>query len=412
MLTKGWDTISIIKQDKINSDLEKSWDSSKAKFDYIDPNRENIHISGIFDCWSIVNGGGGRLLRLSLPIRSGEFTLESQKFNISGCTAILEVTLSMLQQSKVSVVLKTEFLQIATEKDEVNTEQGGWLIPITLIDPSGEVDVFSHIILTLITQSLIAHSHQFDLLLADMNFVKKGSPQWAIPKKWTYSYLDSGYLSILSVCSNKDISKLPLDVDVAKLGLEANSFYVMSNELMLENLILPNLTEIYQNCDSSDFFYKSGELLNKRNLSMHKIKSGAINYTPVVYKENNIVTTSGNKISIFYNGDCSLYVGIMMNWNGFLYLKCTLNKSGTIDFYESDKNFNHSQNIPWYLRWLSPAVGIIVSVVVKVISDDLIDSIKREASSINAQDINTITWCHDNVKVQSVYIDEALVMTY
>lgn len=69
MLTKGWDTISIVRQDSVNSDLAASWNSLDHEFSYTSDEGYACH--GVFDCWSIINGGGGRLLRLRMPIRSG-----------------------------------------------------------------------------------------------------------------------------------------------------------------------------------------------------------------------------------------------------------------------------------------------------------------------------------------------------
>ncbi|WP_184231975.1 TULIP family P47-like protein [Methanococcus maripaludis] len=412
MLTKGWDTISIVKQERINSDLKSIWGSIDPSFNYRDSGSENIQITGIFDCWSIIDGGGGRILRLELPINSGTFTLGKTQIGLEGTSAIIEVTLSLLPSKDNSAVLKSEYLNLAKNRSEMTPDKNGWVLPVTFLDPEGRLGAFSNVVLDLICKYLLDNPEKFEIIFAEINFAKSGSPAWAIPKKSAYSYLDSGYLCILSVCSDKDISKLPLDIDVSGISLGVSSFYVMSSELMLKNLILPGLIELYQNCSPDQFFFRENELLNKNELRMHEIKSGAIYYTPIVYKEQNISAVEGSRINVYYNGDCDMYVGITMYWNGSVKMNTSLDTNGSILFTQEGRSFSHNVDIPWYLKWLSPIVGLIVTIVVEIISNDLINSIESKSSSIKADSMNTVTWCNDSATVKSVILNESLILEY
>ncbi|WP_313133527.1 TULIP family P47-like protein [Anaerocolumna sp.] len=412
MLTKGWDTISIVKQERINSDFNSIWDSVNSHFCYTSSEMATAYISGQFGSWSVIDGGGGRILRLKLPIQSGEVILGQTKANLEGTSAIIEVTLSLLPLYNSITVLKSEYLNIAKNRSDMTPDKNGWVLPITLLDPNGQVGMLSTIVLDLICKYLLSNPKQFELIFAEINFAKSGSPGWAIPKKCAYSYLDSGYLSILSVCSDKDISQLPLDIDITGVSLGISSFYVMSSELMLQNLILPGLIDLYQNCSKDCFYYKDRELLNKKELRMHEIKSGAIYYTPVVYKENNIARVDGDRIKVYYIGECDMYAGITMNWNGSVKMNALLDTKGRILFYQDGSSFTHDEDIPWYLSWLLPIVGLIVQIVVAAISDDLISSIERRSNSVKANNIDTVTWCQNQAVVKSVYISESLILEY
>jgi len=308
--------------------------------------------------------------------------------------------------------LKSAYKYLAQNPSEITPDKDGWVLPIKLLDPSGQVGVLSNLVLDSICEYLISNPKQFELIFAEINFAKSGSPDWAIPKKSAYSYLDSGYLTLLSVCSDKDISQLPLDVDITGISLGVSSFYVMSSELMLNNLILPGLIDLYQNCTPDCFFFRERELLNKAKLRMHEIKSGAIYYTPIVYKEQNISRVEGDRIKVYYNGDCDMYAGITMYWNGNVRMKTSLDTNGSILFYRDGSSFSHDEDIPWYLKWLLPIVGLIVQIVVKVISDDLINAITKRGSSIKADNINTVTWCGDQAVVKAAFISESLILEY
>ncbi|MDD3247229.1 MAG: TULIP family P47-like protein [Methanosarcina sp.] len=411
MLTKGWDTISIVKLERINSDLAGVWAGVDSHFSYTSSKPE-VHINGLFACWSIIEGGGGRILRLKLPIQSGEITLGQTKVNLENTSAIIEITLSLLPSQNNITVLKSEYQNLAKNRSEMIPETNGWVLPITFLDSGGKVGALSNVVLDSICKYLISNPKQFELIFAEISFAKSGSPTWAIPQKCAYSYLDSGYLAILSVCSDKNISQLPLDVDITGISLGASSFYVMSSELMLKNLILPGLADIYQNCSSDCFFFRDREFLNREDLRLHEIKSGAIYYTPIVYKEMNIARAEGDRIMVCYNGKCDMYVGIAMYWNGNVKMNALLDTQGSISFYQNGRDFSHTVDIPWYLKWLSPIVGVIVTIVVSVISDDLIKSIESRSSSISANKINTVTWCKNQAVVKSVYVSESLIFEY
>jgi hypothetical protein len=107
-----------------------------------------------------------------------------------------------------------------------------------------------------------------------------------------------------------------------------------------------------------------------------------------------------------------MYAGITMHWNGNVKMNAMQDTNGSILFYLDGSSFSHDEDIPWYLAWLSPIVGLIVQIVVAVISDDLSNSIKSRSSSIKANNINTVTWCKNQAVVKAVSISESLILEY
>lgn len=411
MLTKGWDTISIVKQDKINADLEAVWSGIDAHFCEELPD-EAGRIEGTFDSFRIADGGGGRIIRMELPIRSGSLFLQERQISLEGTKAVIEVTLSMLPEQKEVTVLKTEYKNLAKNRQEMTEDKNGWILPITFIDPDGKTGVYANVVLDGICNYLLEHPAQLEFIFAEINFAKSTSPEWARPKKCAYSYLDSGHLAIMAVCDNREISELPRDIDISGISLGTNSLYVMSSELMLKNLILPGLVQLYQNANENSYTYYNREWFNTYELRMQEIKSGAIYYTPVVYEKGNVARVDGDRITITYLGKCDMYAGINMYWNGSVRLKAALENNGIISFYREGVSFSDDEDIPWYLAWLLPIVGLIVQIVVAVISDDLIAAIEKRSASIKAENIDSVTWCHEQAVMKSAYISESLILEY
>lgn len=407
MLTKGWDAISIVKKERINSDLVSKWSGVDSHFSY--DSKSGVNINGLFACWSIIDGGGGRNLRLKLPIQFGEFTMGKNKINLENTSAIIEITLSLLPSQNNITVLKSEYLNLAKDRSEMVPEKNGWILPITFLDSGGQVGVLSNVVLDSICKYLLSNPKQFELIFAEINFAKSGSPIWAIPQKCAYTYLDSGYLAVLSVCSDKDISQLPLDIDITGISLGTRSFYVISKDLMLKNLILPGITDFYD-CPPHNFFFKESELLNKEVLGMPTIRYYSDEYNPIVYKEQNIARVEGDRIKISFNGQCDMYGEITMYWNGYVNMNALFD-NGLILFSINGSNFSHNEEIPWYLFWLLPRVEVIFKNLVATISHGLISKIQLRNSEI-IDDINTIIWCKNPDVVKSVYISESLILEY
>lgn len=409
MITKGWDTISLVSQDSVNADMAAGWPTLDHGFSYT--SAEGYTCQGEFDCWSIVNGGGGRLLRMRMPIRSGIFEASGISRSLVGVVAIIEVTLSLLPQSSEKLELSSIFLHKAQNALEMQQDEGGWIRGITLQDPAGTLGPLKLVVLDCICNYLIEHPEQFTHTFAQVNFAKDSAPKWAIPHKCAYSYLDTGFLAILAVCSDRDIHKLPLDIDVSGISQEGQSCYVLSAQMLLEHIILPGLLDLYQGASSRHFNYVNNELINIPALRMKSIKSGAIWYTPIVFAGCNKARILGDFVSIDYKGNCDLYAGIDMKWNGWVKMKTSL-VNNVITFVKQSSDFNHQVHIPWYLKWLSPVVSLITAIVAASISDDLIRAIANRGGSIKADSIDCVSWSRASYKAESSFLAEALIIKY
>ena len=410
MQTKGWDTISVIKQDSINEEIRRNWANLNPEFNYILPDGAG-GITGRFNPWQVINGGGGKLLRMELPIAEGVMLVDGKPFEISGISAIIELTLTMMPQPD-KTILKTQYSRIARDVNEIQGDNEGWIHPITLVGDDGRLGVFSELLLDSICEFLIEHPDRLVLTFAEISLNKAGCPEWLLPKTVAYSYLDTGYLSVLAVCDDRGRGNLPLDVDVSGLTDQSDSFFIISPHLLFKNLIVPSLCSIYQNASVNDFSISDDGFHNTRDLDMEKVKSGAIYYTPVVYAGKNEGSIDGSSLTISYDGYCNMYAGIDMYWDGFIKMKVSLGSDGTISFNKYEDNFDHHEHIPWYLEFLCLLVGAITAIVVAIISDDLIDKIAEQSASFKADNINCVEWFGEQRSVKNAYLSEALVLQY
>lgn len=410
MNTNGWDTISIVKQEVINSALKVEWDQNDPGFHY-DIDNNGSCIDGIFDCFQIVDGGDAEHLRMELPIWSGTFTFNNSVYPLNGLSVIVEMVLDLVPTSNDSnsFVLKTVFTHVAETREEV--DQPGWIYPLAV---KGDTDMpidMKSVFMSFICVYLINNSEKVEQIFAEINVAGMSCPDWAVPKKCKYTYLDTGHLAILSVCTNRDT---PSDNDITLDGIDLNmsSFYVMSAEMAMGHFIIPALVKIYSNASESDYRFSKQAYSNIKDLTMYGIKSGAITYYPRVFNGKNIVAVSGDTFRISYDGDCDMYAGIDMTWKGWNEFKLKVDGNQNISFYISNSSFSHDEDIPWYLKWLSPIVSLITSIIVSIISDDLADDISNIMGNIRLDDLNSVEWCGVSTSVNSAYINESMIIEY
>ncbi|HCJ07513.1 MAG TPA: hypothetical protein DHV96_03850 [Lachnospiraceae bacterium] len=413
MLTKGWDTVSLIRQEKINEELLKSWSGVNSAFNY-SIGENTGEVKGHFAPWQVVNGGGGRLLRMEFPISDGEMVMNGASYDISGLTAVVDLTLTLIPDPETTdkSILKNQYAHFTKDESEIPDDNEGWIHPVTLIGDTSKLGAYAEVVLDSICYYLLANPNQIIFTFAEISLAKTGCPDWLRPQSVKYAYLDTGYLCILAVCDDRGTAGLPLDVDVSGLASISDSYFIISPKLLLTNVILPCVCELYDDASLSDFTITETGFYNNCELDMEEIKSGAIYYTPVVYSGKNIGAIEGSYIRIDYKGYCDMYAGITMYWNGYVKMEVSLADDGTIYFKKIDDDFDHDEDIPWYLKWLSLVVMAITEIVVAIISDDLIDKIADQGASISADGINTVEWFGETEKVNNAYLNESLILQY
>ena len=416
MLTKGWDTISIIKQDRINNEIKKIWVNIDSKF-YYKFKEKDISISGEFLPWRIVNGGSGKNIRMELPIKKGVLYLAGKQYNLENSCATIQTTLIFDSKVKSAcsnsnkIFLKTAFTYLGEKPNQFTNSEGGWIFPINFFDSEGQLGIFSETVLKGICCYLLENSDQLSLIFAEIDLLNEMCPNWLRPVKTAYTYLEGGFLCILAVCNERDISGLPLDINVSDLNFSTDSCFIISSKLVLLNMIMPSIYSLYQNISEDYFEVTEKKFVNSQDLKMNEIKAGLIYYTPIVYQKRNEGVLNGDCIDITYKGSCDLRANIAMNWFGKIKMSFS-HENGTISFKKVSEDFSHSEDIPWYLKYVHLIVSIIVHIIVAIISDNLINKIRDYCISIDTNQMNTIEWFEKKGVLSSVCLKDSLILEY
>jgi len=384
----GWDTGYAISINKVNEQLAKPSNSVVSKFDFSDKGPPACKASGTFGPWKLVEGGDGKHLLLKIPVTKGTFNIGGVPKNtdMSGVSFVFKITLKFLpsKTNPKQTDLTFNFIKAVAH---AKTGKDGLVIPVEAIDPKNKLSSIAKAVLPfLMATYLVNKASSIAYVFASINLVKPGSGGWLAPVQVKYAYLElaskppKGYLAILSVTDNRDISKYKTTVDPSIISGQNNAGFFVSKQLFLKNVIMPQLPSTFKHGTSSATFRcdPDDNIRNNAPFPLKNTVNGAVTYHPVC--ASLVMTTSANSITTHIVGACDLYMGINMTF--------TLDENNASSYNAATQKFQfspdpnprskHSSSIPWYDWFMGPLPDIIVAAVVPYIAGDI-------TSQLNAQ---------------------------
>ncbi|MFI3263471.1 MAG: TULIP family P47-like protein [Rikenellaceae bacterium] len=420
MNTKGWDTIDLIKTESINQTLENKWNTFNKKFKGSDI---EYNFFGEFAPFKIVNGGSNKLLRFSIPIKSGSLTIHNHEssdeskgaeYDLTNSECVVEIMLDFFNAKNNQKQLKINPVQFAKSKKDITDNQSNWITPIKFTGNCP--DLYGNVMLELICKYLMDNPLQINQIFASIMF-SQNNCKWTTPVKCKYSYLDStpSYMGILSVCSKGKSSDLPIDIDLVSSKSNSENYFIISQELLNLNIIVPSLINLFANSKTSDYKVNNhGSLVNTCNINMKGVKSGAITYYPIIKQLE--VSVLDDNIVINMNGTCNLKAGISMTFNGNVKIKPKF-QNNTICFETiGTPTFKHDEEIPWYLNaLLSPVINLITIIIISCIDEDLTNSFMHTFSNgIKMDNISAVKWLENtsDMKINNIQLNNSFIIEY
>jgi len=421
MQTFGWDTVFVIRNDRVNDALAKNLNLLLPTFSIQLDSDPIISASGNFLSWRIVEGGADKLLYLKLTIDKGKLTIGD--FGMPDHVKALSPELAALQGATdvaidgVAIVVSL-FLRVLPKPDTSTQElaffleqvayasgdsgRPGFVTVVNVIDPSGKLSSSAKTLLgAAIAEYLVLNAKQIAFAFASINLVPPGTNTWLTPVASDYAYLEkigagSGYMAVLSVTTPRPIDNLPRTIDPNAILGDFTGSFVISEALFLKNVILPFLPTAYQ--APSTVFYLDEAARAIRNHGPFEtipVKSGAIVYHPVITGLS--VSMDGEGLATTVEGRCDLKAGINMTFGISTRNRSSFNPAFKSISFLPDPNpqSRHSADIPWYFWFLGPLAVLITELVVKLISDSIasqLDALARDALSIARNPPQSVQW--------------------
>ncbi|MGN2338276.1 neurotoxin-associated TULIP family protein P47 [Clostridium cagae] len=400
MNTYGWDIVYGCSNRVVNKHLKNYIDENKIEFLYSDINKKQ-EIKMIFDNWEIINGGTSNFLRIKIFIKEGYFKFRNTTVDLSGVIPILEIKLDFFNDASNPYIKKLKFSFGNKTNDNIK---------VIVSDLSGKLYEEDEFYFNkLLISAFINNEKQVSYIFASLNVTS--NIVWMNPKQFKFVYYSptdnsDGYLCILSVVTNRDISKLSTNVDSSILSENSEVGLLISEKLFMENLVLPKLSSnMGSNITSNNFNVintsdTTGIIKNKNTLNWYGIKVGLIWYYP---KINSFVLNSyeGNKFNIKVYGRVKLtgyeivYADFSINSiNKFMY--DSKNKRA---YFEIDKNAKTDKTI--YIRPVDLIPAAIINSVVYWSMESIKEALGFQLANNFTDIINDIVnW--NNLKISEV----------
>jgi hypothetical protein len=421
MNTFGWDTVYVVNIAKANNALAARKDQLIISFETSEVDQIQVKAKGQFSRWEIVEGGSGSILHLKLWIGEGNLEInltQPKSVSLVGTSLVVAVQLQLLP----SQIQRTEDLRfhITRVGQQGQPPQPGAIAPVALHDNSGQLTLAERALLqAALLDYIVANAQKISFVFATINLVPPSTNSWLTPVRSAYAYANriggSGALAILSVTTNRNISNLPLQIDNTALSPNYDATYAISSELFLRHVLMPTLPSAFRSGTTlSSFAMRNNAIINTRNIGMNGIKYGLTTYYPEITELS--IQTNGSGLFSTYKGYVDMYYGIKMTFSVRTDNKVVFNRSTKTIAFQPDPNpsSSHSVDIPWYLYFLGLIVVAVIQILVKVISDDIANSLTRdigEKISIIRNPPTSIQWTETRaLDVQNADIKFAFYM--
>ncbi|ABS39418.1 neurotoxin-associated TULIP family protein P47 [Clostridium botulinum] len=339
MNTYGWDIVYGCSKRVVNKHLKDYITKNKVEFLYSNTDKKQ-EIKMVFDNWEIINGGSSNFLRIKTPIKEGYFKVKNTTIDLSGVNPVLEIKLDFFNDISDPNIKKLKFNFGSESNDDIK---------IIVSDLNGKLQEEDEFYFNkLLINAFIQNEKQISYIFASLNVTS--DIEWMNPKQFKFVYYSptdnsDGYLFILSVVTNRDISELSVNVDGNILGNNSEVGLLISEKLFLKNLVLPKLSSNMGSDITSNNFKvistsdTTGRIANNSTLNWYGIKVGLIWYYP---KINNFSMElfEGNKLKTKLSGIVRLtgYERIYSELN----LECTTkfiydpkNKKTSFEYYKT-----------------------------------------------------------------------------
>ncbi len=387
-----WDVIYGCSAELLNKRLE----AEKSNF-HLEVKKEfsGIQINSTFTEWKIVNGGSSNFIVIQIT-SSGKV---GNTICFKNMKSKLRITLSYIQKND-----SLGHIILNCQKDNVvmlNIDEEG-----TFKDyPDNKL--LLDIIKDAYIQTIEENAQKLSLALAEITQINASG---IILKQIRYIWYQpsnsalTGFLIILGVLNNRDISKLPSIVDNDLLYDKNNKAYhavfMLSVKKFNEIFMKKKMPDFFKGSQENNYRIEGSKILNNGNIPLRSVKAGAIHYNPYISSFDFHI--SDEKAVTILSGRCPIkgltdaYIDFSLSSkNRILYCR---KETEDIIMFESDPNFTVSVNksIPSWEEWIGILSLGILNIVIGCISMSLEESMESGFSkySLNAKEFgfHAVNW--------------------
>ncbi|TVR09427.1 MAG: hypothetical protein EA385_07185 [Salinarimonadaceae bacterium] len=378
-----WDAVFACSGDWINGELKKAAKQFPSSFSYED---DAIKATGDFAAWSLVAGGSDQFIQFETPIAKGSVIDKASgaTYPLDGAVPLVQFQLAFVQPESDPKARQLKFNCKVVGKKPGDKTPGA--VTVLNADASGKAKIpalILDLLQTALAEAFIASQKQLSFVFAHLSLVPPPGASWLTLKKLAYTYLQTeddvlGSLAVLGMFDDVDISKQNRVFDSALLRKGDQFGFVLAGSRFFQHILLPAMPGAYRGSSASQFYWTGGtSIINKGNVTLDKVKVGAIWYPPVISSLN--VSLVGSQIRTIAAGTCDI-TGLADAYISFSVTSQNESSynaaSRTISFLpDPHKSITHSAHIPWWEKVIGVFTAGIMNVVIEAVSLAIEDAV-------------------------------------
>lgn len=407
MHNNDYDMVSVVGIDSLNRAVEKHWNDSPREISFEEP---DLKMTAKCAPWSLVpSQRSGIYIPVRFPFTDGYFTVDNeQPILLRGVVCMMDLTLEFVRTGAGDArELRFSARKVLDKEQQCHDDpsQEGCLVAREIEFPAG-VEVSrscKRLLAGVVCDALIRN---FDLIRFAFALLKNGNSFLPV-RASRYCYIQGGYLAVMSVCDDRDVSKMQSTVTLPS-GVKRGLLSV-SGDVFFKSLA-PAFERIF--CEPifpqemSPRVY--GLEFDGRKM-IAPVRTGALTYFPMC-RRIELWVADPKRLLLKLDGECDLYYGIRMRFNySFEFSMWNTPQSVNFDVRPVTKGDWYEVKVPPYLSWM---LGI-PNIVANIIASSLNQTVERELGRrffFGARQF--VTWAGRAQTIADAYFDTNFTIEY
>lgn len=272
--TQGWDTVYALHIDDANAAI-RAMGRTPESFAVERPS-DRIAARGRFGPWRITRGGSGRLINMALPLQDLRLSVLGQEHAIPEATVDIMLHLEFLSAEGQE---RQEHPHVLVAAHRPDAAEGAAVVQRILLPEGASLDFLAEgalreLLAAWLAENLAAFDHVFASVDIGGREAEAGDPfAWLRPTHVSYAYADiedaeDGVLGVLCMTEGRSADGLAAAVSPGVLPPGRRAAFVISARRMMERLLLPAMTRLFDGARASDF------MLSESGRTIHASRSG------------------------------------------------------------------------------------------------------------------------------------------
>lgn len=381
MNNNNWDVIHAASAESLNALLKLNFFSiaftDTAEVKYSKDISFNIEVQ--FKELQIVSGGADKYVVLDLKT---DGNINNGEFEYTDLVSRVRIDLEFFSENPAMGQIR-----LSCSADTIQFI----LMDVNKIFPQEQAATLS-VLNKVYTDMMVKHADKLEYAFASIMGIN--NPLIGM-KQFDYSWYQpasnecTGFLAILGVMDDRDISKYPRLVDSNLLfGSDAEQYdcvYLAAKERFLKYSMIPSLCSIFPQAKQSDFEFSDGSIKNTGNINLQEFAVGVNWYQP--YIDSFDFHIDSDKLVTNFSGRCPItdlpdsYVDFTLSAKNGVKYESSLNSIKFIP--DSNMTVTANKDIPSYVKWLDIITLGTLNLIIDGVSGAAENCIKEQLKSYN-----------------------------